>query len=95
MHMMWFTERAYHYDPEVEPEKYRLLENQILKLRSFFGTPNRFFDPEHGSKLLNQYLDEKVYTDQELLNFDGVMLNEQSLHTSKCIKCDAWPKSSR
>jgi alkanesulfonate monooxygenase SsuD/methylene tetrahydromethanopterin reductase-like flavin-dependent oxidoreductase (luciferase family) len=76
MHMMWFTERAYHYDPEVEPEKYRLLENQVLKLRSFFGTPNRFFDPEHGSKLLNQYLDEKVYTDQELLNFDGVMLNE-------------------
>jgi alkanesulfonate monooxygenase SsuD/methylene tetrahydromethanopterin reductase-like flavin-dependent oxidoreductase (luciferase family) len=76
MHMMWFTERAYHYDPEVEPEKYRLLENQILKLRSFFATPNRFFDAEHGSKLLNQYLEEKVYTDQELLNFDGVMLNE-------------------
>ena len=44
MHMMWFTERAYHYDPEVEPEKYRELENQILKLRSFYGTPNRFFD---------------------------------------------------
>jgi len=76
MHMMWFTERAYHYDPEVEPEKYRELENQILKLRSFYGTPNRFFDPQHGAKVLNQYLDEKVYTDQELLNFDGVMLNE-------------------
>jgi alkanesulfonate monooxygenase SsuD/methylene tetrahydromethanopterin reductase-like flavin-dependent oxidoreductase (luciferase family) len=76
MHMMWFTERAYHYDPEVEPEKYHALENQILKIRSFFGTPNRFFDAEHGARLLNQYLDEKVYTDQELLNFDGVMLNE-------------------
>lgn len=76
MHMMWFTERAYHYDPEVEPEKYRELENQILKLRSFYGTPNRFFDREHGAKILNQYLDEKVYTDQELMNFDGVMLNE-------------------
>ena len=76
MHMMWFTERAYHYDPEVEPEKYRQLENQILKLRSFYGTPNRFFDPEHGAKVLNQYLDEKVYTDQELMSFDGVMLNE-------------------
>ena len=76
MHIMWFTERAYHYDPEVEPEKYRLLENQIIKERSFYGTPNRFFDREHGAKLLNQYIDEKVYTDQELLNFDGVMLNE-------------------
>jgi alkanesulfonate monooxygenase SsuD/methylene tetrahydromethanopterin reductase-like flavin-dependent oxidoreductase (luciferase family) len=76
MHMMWFTERAYHYDPEVDPEKYLQLENQILKLRSFYGTPNRFFDPEHGAKILNQYLDEKVYTDQELMNFDGVMLNE-------------------
>lgn len=76
MHMMWFTERAYHYDPEVEPEKHRELENQILRLRSFYGTPNRFFDREHGAKIINQYLDEKVYTDQELLNFDGVMLNE-------------------
>jgi len=76
MHMMWFTERAYHYDPEVEPEKYRLLENQVIRERSFYGTPNRFFDAEHGAKLINQYLDEKVYTDEELLNFDGVMLNE-------------------
>ena len=49
MHMMWFTERAYHYDPEEEPEKYRLLENQVLKLRSFFGTPNRFFDPGNAA----------------------------------------------
>ena len=76
MHFMWFTERAYHYDPEVEPEKHRELENQILRLRSFYGTPNRFFDREHGAKIINQYLDEKIYTDQELLNFDGVMLNE-------------------
>jgi alkanesulfonate monooxygenase SsuD/methylene tetrahydromethanopterin reductase-like flavin-dependent oxidoreductase (luciferase family) len=76
MHMMWFTERAYHYDPEVEPEKYHRLENQVIRERSFYGTPNRFFEPEHGAKLLNQYIDEKVYTDQELLNFDGVMLNE-------------------
>src|SRR5579863_1471294 len=76
MHFMWFTGRAYHYDPGTEPEKYRELENQILRLRSFYGTPNRFFDPEHGAKIINQYLDEKVYTDQELLNFDGVMLNE-------------------
>jgi alkanesulfonate monooxygenase SsuD/methylene tetrahydromethanopterin reductase-like flavin-dependent oxidoreductase (luciferase family) len=74
--MMWFTERAYHYDPEVDPEKYRRLENQIIKERSFYGTPNSFFEPQHGAKILNQYIEEKVYTDQELLNFDGVMLNE-------------------
>src|ERR1700737_3282210 len=76
MHIMWFTERAYHYDPEVEPEKNPRLENQIIKERSFYGPPNSFFEPEHGAKILNQYIDEKVYTDQELLNFDGVMLNE-------------------
>lgn len=74
MHLMWFTERAYHYDPEVEPAKHRRLENQILKIRSFFGTPNSLFEPEHGARLLNQYLDEKIYTDE--LGFDGVMLNE-------------------
>lgn len=76
MHYMWFTERAYHYDPEVEPERYRELENEILRKRSFYGTPNRMFDRAHGAKLLNQYLDEKIYTDAELMNFDGVMLNE-------------------
>jgi alkanesulfonate monooxygenase SsuD/methylene tetrahydromethanopterin reductase-like flavin-dependent oxidoreductase (luciferase family) len=76
MHFMWFTERAYHYDPEVDPAKYHALENQIIGLRSFYNTPNRFFEREHGAKLLNQYLDEKIYTDAELMNFDGVMLNE-------------------
>ncbi len=76
MHYMWFTERAYHYDPEVEPERYRELENEIVRKRSFYGTPNRMFDRAHGAKLLNQYLDEKIYTDAELMNFDGVMLNE-------------------
>ena len=74
MHIMWFTERAYHYDPEADPERYRQLENQIIRNRSFFGTPNRYFDPAHGSKLLNQYLDEKIYSDE--LGFDGLMLNE-------------------
>ncbi len=24
MHFMWFTERAYHYDPEEHPEQYRV-----------------------------------------------------------------------
>ncbi len=74
MHIMWFTERAYHYDPEVEPEKHRRLENEIIRRRSFFGMPNSFFDPHHGSALLNQYLDEKIYSEE--LGFDGVMLNE-------------------
>ena len=76
MHFMWFTERAYHYDPEEHPEQYRDLENEIIRKRSFFGTPNRYFDRQHGARLLNQYLDEKIYTDQELMNFDGIMLNE-------------------
>ena len=76
MHFMWFTERAYHYDLETDPVRYRDLENEVIRKRSFYGTPNRFFDRAHGAKLLNQYLDEKIYTDAELLNFDGVMLNE-------------------
>ena len=61
---MWFTERAYHHVPEEE----------VLKRRSFFGVPNTFFDAAKGAALLNQYLDEKIYTDE--LGFDGVMLNE-------------------
>ena len=65
MHIMWFTERAYHHVPE----------DEVLKLRSFFGVPNKFFDPQKGAQLLNQYLDEKIYSD-ELGSFDGVMLNE-------------------
>ena len=76
MHFMWFTERAYHYDPDVDPEKYRAYENEVIRKRSFFATPNEFFEPEVAAKLLNQYLDEKIYTDAELMNFDGVMLNE-------------------
>jgi alkanesulfonate monooxygenase SsuD/methylene tetrahydromethanopterin reductase-like flavin-dependent oxidoreductase (luciferase family) len=76
MHFMWFTERAYHYDLDTHPEQYRVLEDEIIRKRSFYGTPNRFFDRKHGAKILNQYLDEKIYTDAELMNFDGVMLNE-------------------
>ncbi len=76
MHFMWFSERAYHYDLDEHPDKYRELENEVIRKRSFFGTPNSMFEPAHGAKLLNQYLDEKIYTDQELLNFDGIMLNE-------------------
>lgn len=42
MHMMWFTERAYHYVPEEE----------VLKRRSFFGVPNTFCDAAKGGEWL-------------------------------------------
>ncbi len=74
MHIMWFTERQYHYDPETDPAKSHLLETQILRNRSFFGLPNKNFDAETGLELLNQYIDEKVYSED--LGFDGLMLNE-------------------
>ena len=50
MYFMWFTERAYHYDPEEHPEQYRDLENEIIRKRSFFGTPNRYFDRQHVAR---------------------------------------------
>jgi alkanesulfonate monooxygenase SsuD/methylene tetrahydromethanopterin reductase-like flavin-dependent oxidoreductase (luciferase family) len=66
MQFMWFTERAYHDVPEIE----------VLKNRSFFGLSNKYFDPKKASAYLNQYIDEKIYTDEELPEFDCVMLNE-------------------
>jgi len=65
MQFMWFTERAYHDIPE----------DEVIRSRSFFGLPNTHFDPKKGSDLLNQYLDEKIYS-EELEEFDAVMLNE-------------------
>lgn len=64
MHIMYFTERPYLYVPE----------DEVLKIQSFFGVPNRHFDPAKGAKLLNEYLDDKVLAEE--LGFDGVMLNE-------------------
>ena len=64
MHIMYFTERPYREVPEEE----------VIKNRSFFGVPNRFFDREVGSRLYNEYLDEAVYAEE--MGFDGVMLNE-------------------
>ncbi|HVN91268.1 MAG TPA: LLM class flavin-dependent oxidoreductase [Candidatus Binataceae bacterium] len=64
MHIMFFTERAYHGLPE----------DEVFKLRSFFGVPNKFFDAQKGAAQLNMYIDEKIYCDE--LGFDGVMLNE-------------------
>ncbi|HZP45783.1 MAG TPA: LLM class flavin-dependent oxidoreductase [Candidatus Binataceae bacterium] len=64
MHIMFFTERAYHHLPE----------DEIFKRRSFFGVPNTFLDREKGAETLNMYLDEKIYCDE--IGFDGLMLNE-------------------
>src|ERR1700737_3962843 len=64
MHIMYFTERPYHYVPE----------DEVLKIHSFFGVPNRHFYPVKGAQLLNEYLDDKVLAEE--LGFDGVMLNE-------------------
>ena len=64
MLLMFFTERAYHAVPE----------DEVFKLRSFFGVPNKFFDARMGAQLLNEYLDEKILCDE--LGFDAVMLNE-------------------
>ena len=84
MFSVWFSERTYHYTPEEDPERYRKLGTEIVRERSFWGTPNTFLDRAHCAKLLNQYLDERVYTDSELLNFDGVMLNEHHA-TPMCL----------
>jgi len=65
MHIMSFSERAYIHVPEDQ-----ILENGS----SYFGVPNKYFDSQKGSELLNQYLDERIYAEE--LGFDGVMLNE-------------------
>jgi alkanesulfonate monooxygenase SsuD/methylene tetrahydromethanopterin reductase-like flavin-dependent oxidoreductase (luciferase family) len=72
MQIMWFTERAYH---EADDEKNLALEYEVIRKRSFYGTPNTYFNPKRGAELLNMYLDEKVYS-EELGGFDALMLNE-------------------
>ena len=64
MHLMYFTERPYRDVPEEE----------VIRNRSFFGVPNRFYDPEVGARLYNEYLDEACYAEE--VGFDGIMLNE-------------------
>ncbi len=64
MHIMYFTERPYYHVPE----------DEVIKLSSFFGVPNKYFDPAKGAQLYHRYLDEKVYAEE--MGFDGVMLNE-------------------
>jgi alkanesulfonate monooxygenase SsuD/methylene tetrahydromethanopterin reductase-like flavin-dependent oxidoreductase (luciferase family) len=64
MHIMYFTERPYRDVPE----------DEVIKNRSFFGVPNRFYDAQVGARLYNEYLDEDVYAEE--VGFDGVMLNE-------------------
>jgi alkanesulfonate monooxygenase SsuD/methylene tetrahydromethanopterin reductase-like flavin-dependent oxidoreductase (luciferase family) len=65
MHIMSFSERAYINLPED-----LIIENGS----SYFGIPNTNFDPQIGSQLMNEYLDERIYAEE--LGFDGVMLNE-------------------
>ena len=72
MQIMWFTERAYH---EADDEKNLALEYEVIRKRSFWNTPNTYFDPKRAAELFNMYLDEKVYS-EELGGFDAVMLNE-------------------
>jgi alkanesulfonate monooxygenase SsuD/methylene tetrahydromethanopterin reductase-like flavin-dependent oxidoreductase (luciferase family) len=64
MHIMYFTERPYHPVPE----------DEIIGLSSFFGIPNKHFDPAQAAQLYHRYLDEKLYAEE--MGFDGVMLNE-------------------
>jgi alkanesulfonate monooxygenase SsuD/methylene tetrahydromethanopterin reductase-like flavin-dependent oxidoreductase (luciferase family) len=64
MKFMYFTERPYDAVPE----------DEVLKQSSFFGVPNKYFDPVKGSRYLNQYLDEDVFAEE--VGFDAVMLNE-------------------
>jgi len=50
-------------------------EDEIINNQnSYFGIPNKYFDPPQGGQLMNEYLDERVYAEE--LGFDGVMLNE-------------------
>ena len=65
MHIMSFSERAY-----IELPEDLIIENGS----SYFGIPNTNFNAKIGSRLMNEYLDERVYAEE--LGFDGVMLNE-------------------
>src|SRR6202162_2698090 len=65
MHFMTFSERAYIHVSE---------DDIIANGSSYFGLSNSAFDPIKGGKLLNEYLDERIYAEE--LGFDGVMLNE-------------------
>jgi alkanesulfonate monooxygenase SsuD/methylene tetrahydromethanopterin reductase-like flavin-dependent oxidoreductase (luciferase family) len=62
---MSFSERAY-----IELPEDLIIENGS----SYFGIPNTNFDAKIGSRLMNEYLDERIYAEE--LGFDGVMLNE-------------------
>lgn len=64
MHIMHFTERPYKYVPEEE----------VIKNRSFFGVPNKFYDAKLGADLYNEYIDEAIYAEE--VGFDAIMLNE-------------------
>jgi alkanesulfonate monooxygenase SsuD/methylene tetrahydromethanopterin reductase-like flavin-dependent oxidoreductase (luciferase family) len=65
MHLMYFTEQPMSAYPE---EEGRTAGNTALMFS------NRFFDPEAGSKLYNERLEEYVYAEE--MGVDGIMLNE-------------------
>src|SRR5579884_1362035 len=64
MILMYFTERPYRYVPE----------DEVIKHGGFFGLPNKFFDPEKGAQLFDEYLNEAVLAEEA--GFDAIMLNE-------------------
>jgi hypothetical protein len=55
MHIMTFSERPYFHVPE---------NDIIANGSSYFRLPNSLFDPAKGGKLLNEYLDERVYAEE-------------------------------
>ena len=65
MHLMYFTEQPMSAYPEDEGRAF----GQTALLFS-----NRFFDPEAGSRLYNERIEEYLYTEE--MGVDGIMLNE-------------------
>src|SRR5260370_1697482 len=75
MFIMRFTERAYtNYTEEDVRGSFR------SAVRLTF--PNKYFDPEVGARMYNEYLDEYQYSGE--VGFDGLMLNEHP-NTPTCM----------
>jgi alkanesulfonate monooxygenase SsuD/methylene tetrahydromethanopterin reductase-like flavin-dependent oxidoreductase (luciferase family) len=75
MFIMRFTERAYtNYTEEDVRGSFR------SAVRLTF--PNKYFDPEVGARMYNEYLDEYQYSEE--VGFDGLMLNEHH-NTPTCM----------
>ena len=83
MHIMSFSERMYFHVPEDH-----IINNQ----NSYFGIPNKYFDPQKGGQLMNEYLDERIYAEE--MGFDGVMLNEHH-QTRHCNRAEEQQQHQR